>query len=254
MKRKDRNYEECVQLLQGAKQLKLMTLNPDDDNYSQKIHYMQPYMKLFSDRFGMSSESLFCGILCDDVGIVQRGFHAIDFDDFCRCLHKLSLFPPDSLSIFLTRLQTRDVCYGYQHLLHNLAQTVYLCLLYWCVPKSVLCEIIRKASVGNRKCLDILTVDNLCSIKDWTFVHHTDRDYSLHNSSALRVFDKTFQTLYIYELEPYARVCCSLMPNFVQMFANMWKRKTAAKGYKVTEEDEVLSAVLSNHLKLKSFN
>jgi hypothetical protein len=44
------------------------------------------------------------------------------------------------------------------------------------------------------------------------------------------------------------------MPNFVQMFANMWKRKTAAKGYKVTEEDEVLSAVLSNHLKLKSFN
>jgi hypothetical protein len=250
MKRKDRNYKECVQLLQGAKQLKFMTLNPDDDNYSQKIHYMQPYMKLFSDRFGLSSESLFCGISSNDVRIVQQGFHAIDFDDFCRCLHKLSLFPPDSLSIFLTKLQTQDVCYGYQHLLHNLAQTVYLCLLYWCVPTSVLCEITRKASVGNRKCLDILTVDNLCSIKDWTSVHHTDmyKFYSLHNSSASKVFYDTFQTLYAYELEPNARICCSLMPNFVQMFSDMWKRKTAVKGYKVTEEDEVLLQKLSNRL------
>lgn len=224
-------------MLQKANFLKRMTLTPHDANYSNKIQVLQTYLSAFSTNFGMSSEALYQSLRFRNARIAIDGFHALDFDDWCRCLHKMSLFPAQELSVHLQLLQQSDRRYA--NLLHNLAQSVYLCLLYWCVPKQVLCEITRRASVGNRASIDVLQVDGLCVVKDWTVAVDAQRYqlFSLHTPSCTRVFSETFGLLTRHEIEPYAEPCCFplVLSGLAQVLETLRTRTKVVEG----KEDEV---------------
>ena len=232
------NLDHCLGMLQKANFLKRMTFTPHDANYSDKIQAIQPYLCMFSTRFGMSSRALYETLQHRDDRFVRDGFHASDFDDWCRCLHKMSLFSVQELSVHLQQLQQSDPRYA--NLLHNLAQSVYLCLLYWCVPKQVLCEITRRASVGKRACIDVLEVDGLCVVKDWTVAvdPHRYQFLTLHTPSCTRVFSETFGLLTRHEIEPYAKPCCFplVLRGLAQVLETLRTRTNVVEGEEEVEQ------------------
>ena len=222
---------DALGLLGEAKRLKRMTLTPMDSNYENKLDLLLPFLKRFSPRMGMSSCALSMALCHRDVRYAQHGFHAMDFDDWCRCLHKMSLFPLPCLANCLCALQRTD--HKYACLIHNLAQSVYICLLYWCVPPQVLSELARRASFNESKCVEALTVDDLCTAKDWTIVPSGSYLWSMHAPAFARVFDTTYDTLVRVEIEPYARPCCSLAPKCPRLLGRLWRRRNAVSGQRV---------------------
>ena len=201
-------HRQAFVLMRSAKHLKRMTLAASDPRYEHKLIFIMPFLRLFSPSMGLSSKNLWTALTYRDASYVRRGFHAMDFDDWCRCLHKMSLFPIPVLADCLRTLQKTDIIYAC--LIHNLAQSVYLCLLYWAVSPHILQEFARRASLHNSKYVDVLTIDNLCTPKDWTTVPSTPILWQRHASSCAHVFSSTYKALLKFEFEPIAYQCCSV--------------------------------------------
>ena len=230
--------------MREAKRLKRMTFNHADPNLEQKIAHILPYLKLFSPRMGLSSEDLFMTLCTGDARYARC--QANDFDDWCRCLHKMSLFPASVLAKCLRHLQQTNRFYAC--LLHNLSHSVYICLLYWCVPPHVLKELVRRASLNKSKYIEVLTVDNVCSIKDWTTVPSMPRRWSMHSASCAQVFSDAYGSLVRYEIEPFARVCCSIVPKFFGL-KRAWGRRSVVLGQK--DIDDWVKQLHMNELTLE---
>lgn len=231
---------EATELLREAQPLKRMKLTVTDTNYEQKLALLLPFLKRFSSKVGMSSASLSMALCHRDARYAQNGFHAMDFDDWCRCLHKMSVFPIPSLANCLRALQRTD--HRYACLIHNLAQSVYICLLYWCVPPHVLGELARRASLNESKYVEALTVDNLCTAKDWTIVPSRSYAWSMHTPSCTHVFSTTYDALVRFELEPCARPCCSLVPKCPRLLGRLgrlWKHRNVVPGQRVDAFEDV---------------
>ena len=223
--------EEAVEVMRKAKRLKRMTFTHTDPNLQQKLAQIHPFLKRFSPRMGLSSEDLFTTLCTGDARYAR--FQAIDFDDWCRCLHKMSLFPTSVLEKCLCQLQQTN--HFYARLLHNLSHSVYICLLYWCVPPHFLSEMVRRASLNKSKYIELLTVDNVCTIQDWTTVPSMSWPWSMHSASCAQVFSKAYDSLVRYEMEPFARVCCSIVPKFSRL-KRAWDRRSVVLGQRIDIE------------------
>lgn len=244
-----KRVRDALGLLSEAKRLKRMTLPPEDPNYEDKLHLLLPFLNRFSESMGMSSASLSMALRHRDARYAHHGFHASDFDDWCRCLHKMSLVPVPCLADCLRALQKTD--HQYARLIHNLAQSVYVCLLYWCVPPQVLVELARRASLNQRKCVEALTVNDLCTAKDWTIVPPSHfYPWSIHPPALARVFETTYETLGRVEMEPHATPCCSLVPKCPRLLGRLWRRHVVS-GRRVDALEDVFERLDLGEVKLE---
>ena len=239
-----KRMRDALEMLGEAKRLKRLTLTHTDPNYVGKLQLLLPFLRRFSRRMGMSSASLSMALCHRDARYAQDGFHAMDFDDWCRCLHKMSLFPLPCLANCLRALQRTD--HVYARLIHNLAQSVYICLLYWCVPPQVLSELARRASLNESECVEALTVDDLCTAKDWTIVPSRSYRWSMHAPAFARVFETTYDMLVRVEIEPYARPCCSLMP-CPGLLRRLWRRRNVMSGQRVDAFEDMFERLNLSH-------
>ena len=193
------------------------------------------YFRLFSNRFGMSSSCLYNYFYTGDILFINHGFRAYDFDDWCRCLHKMSFMTVTGLSYRLQKLQNANT--PYNNLIYNLAQSVYLCLLYWYVKPDMLLEFIRKASMSKSKYIDILSVYDLCHIREWISIP-TGSFFTwntLHKGACAQVFSSTFDAIMLHRIDLYVPPCCTI-PNVCMYFKKMWLARSAIKGKKVDME------------------
>ncbi len=229
---------EAMDLMREAKRLKRLTFTPTDTNYEDKLTLLVPFLQRFSPGMGMSSRALWMALHHGDARYARCGFHAMDFDDWCRCLHKMSLFPIPCLAHCLRALQRTDR--GYARLIHNLAQSVYICLLYWCVPPHILGELARRASLKERKYVEALTVNDLCTAKDWTIVPSSFYACSMHTPSCAHVFSTTYDALVRFEMEPCAIPCCSLVPKCPRLLGRLWKFRNLVSGQRVDSFEDAL--------------
>ena len=183
-----------------------------------------------SSEHGLSSTALWTSLYHGDLRYAKQS-HALDFDDWCRCLHKMSLFPVSVLAKGLRDLQTTDPAYAF--LLFNLAQSVYICLLYWCVPVHALTELCRRASLGRAEYAELLTVNGMCTAKDWSIVPSRTFPWHRHNPSCARVFCDSYRALVSFEFEPDAQMCCLILPRVpacIRTLRRMWERHVVVRG------------------------
>lgn len=221
----------------------------EETKYNQVLHQIYPFLRKFSKRQGISSQCLSnylsTGNLCYFNNFM--GHYAIDFDDWCRCLHKLSTINQDLLLYRLREIQ-KIPNHPYKNLITNLGLVVYICILYWTISNDTLLNIVYNASQGESKFIDILNVNQVCDINDWLKIQNSRGYYSTKYPD---VFKKTFQILKYNEVDLPLDYCCCL-PDIFSWSSILQKIKilNIKKGTKFKQDNFHLDLPLSGILKL----
>ena len=226
-----------------------LDINNKEKSYNQVLHQIYPFLSKFSKLQGISSQCLTNYLSTGNLWYFNNfmGHYAIDFDDWCRCLHKLSTINPDLLSQRLRGIQ-KIPNHPYKNLITNLGLVVYVCILYWTIPSNTLLSIVYNASQGESKFIDILNVNQVCNIKDWIKIQNNQGGYSTKYPD---VFRKTFQILKYNEVDLPLDYCCCL-PDIFSWSSILQKIKTLniEKGTKFEQDNLHLDLSLNNILKL----
>ena len=88
--------------------------------------------------------------------------------------------------------------------------------------------------------MEALTVDDLCTAKDWTVVPSQSYPRSMHPAAFAHMFSTTYDMLFMVEIEPYARPCCSLVPKCPEVLRRLWKGRHAVPGKRVHACEDML--------------
>ena len=238
----DRARKRKVSLMLSAKRLKHIKLIPGDPKYDDNLHFMMPFFQLFEQRFGLSSSNLFMYFATGNMFWITDQFRAIDFDDWCRCLHKMSFMTVSGLSYRLQELQKENTAYA--TLICNLAQSVYLCLLYWYLEPSMLLEFIREASMNKSKYIDILSIHDLCHIRDWITIPTDDYHGFLHKGASAQVFSRTYEDLLLHQIDPYTAPCCSIPLKMICGFFRRMIIRPVIDGQEIDEQNDKQNDVI----------
>lgn len=226
-----------------------LDINIEETKYNQVLNQIYPFLSKFSKRQGISSECLTKYLYTGNLLYFNNfmGHYAIDFDDLCRCLHKLSTINPNLLSQRLRKIQ-KIPNHPYKNLITNLGLVVYICILYWTISNDTLLDIVYNASLGKSKFIDILNVNQVCDINDWLKIQNNQGWYSTKYSD---IFRKTFKILKYNEVDLPLDYCCSL-PDIFTWSSILQKIKTLniKKGIKFEQDNLHLDLSLNNILKL----
>tara|TARA_B100001057_G_scaffold469866_1_gene530625 strand:- start:420 stop:1136 length:717 start_codon:yes stop_codon:yes gene_type:complete len=226
-----------------------LNINIMETRYNQVLHQIYPFLGKFSKRQGISSQCLTNYLFTGDLWYFNNfmSHYAIDFDDWCRCLHKLSTINQDLLSLRLREIQKLPN-HPYKNLITNLGPVVYVCILYWTIPSNTLLNIVYNASQGESKFIDILNVNQVCDINDWLKIQNNPSGYPTKYPD---VFIKTFQILKYNEVDLPLNYCCCF-PDIFSWSSILQKIKTLniEKGTKLKQDNLHLDLPLSSILKL----
>lgn len=226
-----------------------LDINMDETKYNQVLHQIYPFLCKFSKKQGISSQCLSNYLSTGNLYYFNNfmGHYAIDFDDWCRCLHKLSTISPDLLSQRLRNIQ-RISNHPYKNLITNLGMVVYVCILYWTISNDTILNIVYNASQGESKFIDILNVNQVCDINDWLKIQNNQGWYSTKYPD---VFRKTFRILKYNEVDLPLDYCCSLPDIFSwSSILQKIKKLNIEKGTKLEQDNLHLDLPLSGILKL----
>ena len=192
MKRMKRN-------LSDASAVRDLRLRPDDDAYAHKVHEIVPFLRGFSPRRGVSSTSMENFLWSGETARLHNELRhfAVDFDDWCRCLHKLSLVDEPTLVVRLKDLQLQSTPYA--TMIANIGLSVYACFLYWNVSRSALEAIARDASIGDASSVRLLSMHGVCDTGAWARAEPVHGRYS---QAFPHVFRHIFRRLMTVEVAP----------------------------------------------------
>lgn len=221
--------DAALGLLRSASLLKNIVLD-ERKSFEKKVKAVYPFLRRFNARQGVSSGSLTSFLLYGDVLSLQNslGHFASDFDDWCRCLHKMSLLSVEWLARRLRALQRKRTPYA--AMVHNLARSVYVCLIYWCVEPSVLREMSRRASIGDRACMDALTVPEVCGGASWCTC-------GPRSSPIGDTFSKSYELLFTRPLPVRSCLYRSLVSLMERLHAEC-RRRRARLGHRLSSNVE----------------
>ena len=208
-----------------------LRLHPDDGDYACKVHEIAPFLRGFSPRRGVSSTSVENFLRSGETARLHNELRhfAVDFDDWCRCLHKLSLVDEPTLVVRLKDLQLQSTPYA--TMISNIGLSVYACFLYWNVRRSALETIARDASTGDASSVRLLSMQGVCDAGAWA---RAEPDRGWYSQAFPHVFHHIFRRHQTAEVAPPLGCPCSDLKLVVDLIRQMaiakWHQIVAQEG------------------------